>query len=72
MKIVESKKISFKLTPLEEEALRNVINLFRDIAEETNHDTDYFDECFGGVIEIDGFDSLANFLDEDFFERLVD
>ena len=33
---------------------------------------DFFDECFGGVIEIDCFDSLANFLDEDFLERLVD
>ena len=60
------------LTPTEKKALRDVINLFRDIAEETHYDADFFDECFGGVIEIDCFDSLANFLDEDFFERLVD
>ena len=72
MKIVESKKISFNLTSTEKKALRDVINLFRDIAEETHYDADFFDECFGGVIEIDCFDSLANFLDEDFFERLVD
>lgn len=72
MKIVESKKISFDLTPTEKEALQKVINLFSDIAEKTNYDTDFFDECFGGIVEIDGFDTLANFLHEEFFERLVD
>jgi hypothetical protein len=72
MKIIESKKISFNLTPTEKKALQDVINLFSDIAKETNYDTDYFDECFGGIIEIDCFDGLANFLYEDFLERLVD
>ena len=72
MKIIESKKISFDLTPTEREALQKVINLFSDIAEETHYDTNFLDECFGGVIEIDGFDTLANFLHEEFFERLVD
>lgn len=72
MKIIESKKVNFDLTPAEEKALREVINLFSDIAEETNYNTDFFDECFGGIIEIDGFDTLANFLHEEFFERLVD
>lgn len=72
MKIIESKKVSFNLTPQERKALQEVINLFSDIAEKTNYNTDFFDECFGGVIEIDGFDTLANFLHEEFFERLVD
>lgn len=72
MKIIESKKISFDLTPTEKEALQRVIYLFSDIAEETHYDTDFFDECFGGIIEIDCFDGLANFLYEDFLERLVD
>lgn len=72
MKIIESKKINFELTLAEKKALREVINLFNDIAEETNYDTDFFDECFGGIIEIDGFEILANFLQEEFFERLVD
>lgn len=72
MKIIESKKISFDLTLTEKEALQKVINLFSDIAKETNYNTDFFDECFGGVIEIDCFDGLANFLYEDFLERLAD
>ena len=72
MKIIESKKVNFDLTPAESAALRKVINLFSDIAEKTNYNTDFFDECFGGIIEIDGFDTLANFLQEEFFERLVD
>ena len=72
MKIIESKKVNFDLTPAEEKAIREVINLFSDIAKETNYNTDFFDECFGGIIEIDGFDTLANFLHEEFFERLVD
>lgn len=72
MRIIESRKINFDLTPTEKKALREVINLFSDIAENTNYDTVFFDECFGGVIEIDGFDTLANFLHEEFFERLVD
>ena len=72
MKIVESKKISFNLTPIEKKAIREVIDLFRDIAKETHYDADFFDECFGGVMEIDCFDTLANFLDEEFLERLVD
>ena len=72
MKIIESKKINFNLTPTEKEALQKVINLFSEIAKESNYDTDFFDEFFGGIIEIDCFDGLGNFLYEDFLERLVD